>query len=277
MKQIYVILLIVVFAHYTNAQVAKVNNTVGTVTNVPVSGAHLSRTFTYTAGEFTTTSLTEVEISIQLILGNGTPPAPGGYGVHEDLNVRLVSPSGTIVDLIQDRWGYWTGNSSQSHSFNGFNAVNATVNFNDDNSSNIQTLDNWQNGNYAPHNLLSGFDGENAAGTWTLHISDGNSQFAPTDYIQFVTATLTITSGAPLNIEENSIQDSIILYPNPTTNIFTIAGLNKTEGYTIYNILGKIIKKGAVSNNDNINVENLINGVYFIKFKTGASVKVVKQ
>jgi hypothetical protein len=198
MKKLLLICSIFLFGNLlTNAQVSKTNSTQGTVTSVPAAGAHIDRTFTFTAGDFGgCTSLTEVEISIQLVLGNGTPPTPGAYGVHEDLNVRLVSPAGTTVDLVQDRWGYWTGNPSQPHSFNGFSAVNATVNFDDDNSPNIATLNDWQAGNYAPHNSLSAFDGENGAGTWTLRISDGNSQFSAADYMHFVTSTLTVTCGS---------------------------------------------------------------------------------
>jgi len=278
MKQIYLIVLIVAFTHFANAQVAKTNSTIGTVINVPAAGTHISRTFTFSAGEFTSTSLTEVEMSIQLILGNGTPPTLGGYGVHEDLNVRLVSPSGTTVDLIQDRWGYWTG-GAQTNSYSGFTSVNGTMHFDDDHPTNVEPVgvNEWTTGNFAPHNALSAFDGENAAGTWTLHISDGNNQFAPNDYIQFVTATLTVTSGAPLSVEGSPLKEKVKIFPNPTTNFVTISGLNKTEDFTIYNMLGKKIKKGTLTEDYKINMENLINGVYFLKLPQRKPIKIIKQ
>lgn len=182
-----------------NAQVSKTNNTPITLANGP---GHVDRTFVFAAGEFgTCTSLTDVTLSLQLSIGNGTPCSGGGYGVHEDLNVRLVSPTGTTVDLVQDRWGYWTGNSSQSHSFNGFTVVDATINFNDSNTPNIQTLNDWTAGSYAPHDPLSAFNGQNPVGTWTLRISDGNSQFAANDFYCFVTGTLTVTCGIIVPVE----------------------------------------------------------------------------
>lgn len=180
------------------AQVSKTNSTQGTITSIPANGTHMDRTFVFSSGDFGgCTSLTEVTMSLRLVLGSGTPCNAGtAYGVHEDLNVRLVSPTGTIVDLVQDRWGYWTGNPSQSHSFNGFTAPDATVNFDDDFATNIQSVNDWQAGNFAPHNPLSAFDGENPVGTWTLRISDGNSQFAPSDFVCYMTGTLTIACGA---------------------------------------------------------------------------------
>ena len=265
--------LTIILSSYS--QVSKTNNTSGTVTNVPASGSHLDRTFTFTAGEFTSISLTEVELSLRLILGNGTPPTPGSYGVHEDLNVRLVSPLGTTVDLVQDRWGYWTGDSTQPHSFNGFNAVDATVNFDDDDTTNIQTLNNWQNGNYAPHDSLSAFDGEDALGTWTLRISDGNNQFAPNDYIHFVTATLTVTSGSTLstiNIENFENMVNIITTPEEIQVVY--ADNLSLEGYIMYDITGAEV---VIGTKNSIDTSSLTSGIYILNldFDRGTVTKKV--
>lgn len=193
------------------SQVSKTNSTAGTITGVPLAGAHLDRTFTYTAPEFGgCSSLTEVEISIRLVLGSSTTPCTvlGGYGVHEDLNVRLTSPSGTNVDLVMDRWGYTTGDPTQTSSFHTFPSLDATVNFDDDHGTNIETLNNWQAGSFAPHNPLSAFDGENPVGTWTLRVSDGNSQFGANDFVCFVTATLDVTCGSGLPVELSAFNAS---------------------------------------------------------------------
>lgn len=200
MKKLLLIKVFFLSLFMAQGQVSKTNSTAGTITNVPASGTHIDRTFTFTGADFSgCSSLTEVEISINLLLGNGTPPALGGYGVHEDLNVRLVSPTGTAIDLVQDRWGYWTGNSSQLASYNSFAAVDGTVHFDDDHPTSVVPVgpgaNDWITGNFSPHNPLSGFDGEDPVGTWTLRISDGNGQFAASDYVHFVTATLTVTCG----------------------------------------------------------------------------------
>lgn len=181
-----------------NAQITHSNTTLGTIIQGP---GHIDRTFDFTAAEFGSCSLVgEVELSLRLILGDGTPCAPVGYGVHEDLNVRLVSPYGTAIDLVQDKWGYWTG-SPQTPTFSQFSAVAATVLFDDDNTTNISSQTDWMDGTFAPHNSLSDFDGEDAVGTWTLRISDGAAQLGPDNFICFIKADLSITCQAPICVE----------------------------------------------------------------------------
>ena len=82
MKKILLFIVFVSILFISYGQVSKTNSNTGTITNVLPTVAQLDRTFSFTSREFTSTSLTEVEISIQLILGNGTPPNPGAYGVH---------------------------------------------------------------------------------------------------------------------------------------------------------------------------------------------------
>lgn len=182
-----------------NAQVSKVNSTQGTVFSTGPN--HISRTFTYVGGDFTAcTGLTEVEISISLTLGSDASgscsPALGGYAVHEDMNLRLVSPLGTNVDLVQDKWGYWTGTNPQPNTLSSFALCEGTVLFDDDAGVTISG-DYCTNSVVRPHNALNAFDGENPVGVWTLHISDGNGLFSANDYICFAQATLTVTCGLP--------------------------------------------------------------------------------
>lgn len=65
---------------------------------------------------------------------------------------------------------------------------------------------------------------------------------------------------ADLQLENNKLN----LNPNPSTNFIKISGLTKSEKYTVYNSLGAKIISGEVSNNQNINIVNLNNGLYFL-------------
>ncbi|WP_439127437.1 proprotein convertase P-domain-containing protein [Polaribacter sp.] len=80
---------------------------------------------------------------------------------NEDLDIFLISPNGTRVNLSSDRGG------------NGDN-YNATF---DDNSSNVLPSGNSTvSGTFNPIGNLSDFSGENAFGTWTLEVTDDTNQ-----------------------------------------------------------------------------------------------------
>lgn len=68
-----------------------------------------------------------------------------------------------------------------------------------------------------------------------------------------------------------SVQDtnlnSVTIYPNPTSNIVIVSGLENIQSYKIYNILGKEIKTTTILENNTLDVSRLENGVYLIKIK----------
>ncbi|MCF8276971.1 MAG: hypothetical protein K9J17_09565, partial [Flavobacteriales bacterium] len=185
------------------AQVSKTNSTPLTVSSGPSSG---SRTVTFTSGDFGgCTSLTEVEISITLDMGSGTldcNAAGDPYATQEDLALRITSPSGTNVDLIFDKWDYFE--PSLGNTLSSFTTVPThTVLFDDDAASIISG--DWSSWTTAkPVEPLSGFDGENAAGVWTISMADGHSQFSPNDFFCMSTVTLTITCGASVGTWDGS-------------------------------------------------------------------------
>lgn len=70
--------------------------------------------------------------------------------------------------------------------------------------------------------------------------------------------------------------NSIYLYPNPTSNILNIAvenKLNTPDTYSVINSLGQIIKSKKIESEDDfhINVSNLAQGIYFLKFSKNKS------
>ena len=81
----------------------------------------------------------------------------------------------------------------------------------------------------------------------------------------------------PLSINDFSIEKKLILYPNPTSDLIQISGLTNQENYRLYNQLGKELIGGSIFNNDKIDVQNLTNGLYFLKFKNGNTLKFLKE
>ena len=81
-----------------------------------------------------------------------------------------------------------------------------------------------------------------------------------------------------LNSEElNDPEETLKLFPNPSTSHIQISGLDKTKKYTITNTLGQIVRNGISSNNEQINIENLDSGVYFLKFEKTTAIRFIKE
>jgi hypothetical protein len=69
----------------------------------------------------------------------------------------------------------------------------------------------------------------------------------------------------------------MVIYPNPCTNSFQISNLNKDKNYVIYNVLGEEIQKGIFFNNRAIDIQNLPNGLYFIKLNAEKPLRFMKE
>jgi len=81
------------------------------------------------------------------------------------------------------------------------------------------------------------------------------------------------------NLSANNFQalPALNLYPNPSTDVVSISGLNGTAKFKLYNILGKVVKTGTITNNKELDIRNLSNGAYFFKLDNGATLKFIKR
>ena len=90
-------------------------------------------------------------------------------------------------------------------------------------------------------------------------------------------AIVTVEPG--LSIEEN-ILETINIYPNPTANVLYIKS-NVSSNYHLYNMVGQKIISGQINEGDNeLNLRQYSNGIYFIKFIKNNSVytkKIIKN
>jgi hypothetical protein len=53
--------------------------------------------------------------------------------------------------------------------------------------------------------------------------------------------------------------------------------LTTTTFYSVYNILGKRVLEGTVSDNQKIYVQNFKSGIYFLKLENGKTIKLIKE
>lgn len=76
------------------------------------------------------------------------------------------------------------------------------------------------------------------------------------------------SSSCPVGIETISEKQHLTLYPNPTKTNITISGINGKSNYTIFNATGNIIDKGMLNDNDQLQINTLLEGVYFIRLNS---------
>lgn len=87
----------------------------------------------------------------------------------------------------------------------------------------------------------------------------------------------TYSSASTLSVGTESFVNSVMMYPNPTQDFLQISGLQSDEPYEIYNTLGAQVVKGMVSNGKKIEIQNLTNGMYFLKLESGRTFKFLKE
>jgi hypothetical protein len=80
-----------------------------------------------------------------------------------------------------------------------------------------------------------------------------------------------------LSIEDRfALPSAVDLYPNPTSSIFKISGLNTKTVLTFFNISGRLIKKVNYSEEE-IDVSSLKKGIYLVLIKEEGKTEVTKK
>ena len=82
-----------------------------------------------------------------------------------------------------------------------------------------------------------------------------------------------------LNINQNSSENDLVIYPNPTINKVYLKGVNSINNVEIYNILGQSfnVLKREISNNElEIDISKLSQGTYIFKIETDSKISVKK-
>ena len=77
-----------------------------------------------------------------------------------------------------------------------------------------------------------------------------------------------------LSIDENESEFSV--YPNPVNNTLYINGGNAEYTYTMYNGMGQAVASGKAQGTEQISVEDMAEGIYFLRLTSGTQVRVEK-
>ena len=77
-----------------------------------------------------------------------------------------------------------------------------------------------------------------------------------------------------LGVEENQAEFNI--YPNPVNGTLFVNGGNAEYSYAMYNSMGQVVANGSAKGTEQISVDGLTKGVYFLRLTTGTQVLVEK-
>ncbi|WP_370225546.1 T9SS type A sorting domain-containing protein [Mesoflavibacter sp.] len=84
-----------------------------------------------------------------------------------------------------------------------------------------------------------------------------------------------------LSLNDTKINDTkIAVYPNPSSNYIQILGHEKNKeetSFSIYNINGAKVKNGIIKENEQIDIKDFSNGIYFLKLDNKNAVKFIKK
>ena len=74
----------------------------------------------------------------------------------------------------------------------------------------------------------------------------------------------------------DEVETEFAIYPNPVNNTLFINGGNAEYSYEMYNGMGQKVASGNATGNTQINVNDMMKGIYFLRLTTGTQVRVEK-
>lgn len=95
--------------------------------------------------------------------------------------------------------------------------------------------------------------------------------------LEIISFSKFLVNTSSLSLETNFAHDKIRVFPNPSNNAIEILGLKTSEPYEIYNVMCSEVKKGIVSLEGKIDIENLKKGIYLLKLtQSNQIIKFIK-
>lgn len=182
-----------------------------------------------------------------------------------DLDIFLVSPAGTELELSSDNGG----SADDTYAMTLFT----------DGGEDITTATTpYSAGPYAPEGgtFAAAFEGETTAGDWSLKVCDD----AGGDTGTIAGFSLEITVPEALSTGENNV-DEFSMFPNPASNVLNVTAASTISSIKVYNLVGQVVVNQRVNAlSDAIDVSNLKTGAYLIQVtaegQTG-TYKFIKQ
>lgn len=94
------------------------------------------------------------------------------------------------------------------------------------------------------------------------------------EYADGISIPECIVVKSELSIDEN--ETAFAIYPNPVNNTLYINCGNAEYSYAMYNGMGQVVADGKAQGSEQISVEGMTKGIYFLRLTTGTQVLVEK-
>lgn len=214
-----------------------------------------------------------------------TSVSPVGYKVEGTVGNRIFKMQLKNIGSAVEKYFYFTNTyylNVQIWLYEGSNVIEYRIG-----DHNLSTY------NYPNEEPVTnfGFGGEPSSGGFVCILFDDAQNPLLGEYTDESQVTLdnygfngypasgTVFRFTPVNTA--SIQDNLFntvkVYPNPTTDFLFFDHLTETEKYTIYELNGKVVKKGIINNEHNsINVSEIPAAVYLLQIDQ-STIKFVKK
>ena len=224
-----------------------------TSVNVPVT---ISATGTPTVTSTLTVSTTGTITDVNVVGLNGT------HSYMSDLAFTLKSPAGTSVVLF-------SGICTSQNDFN--------LSLDDAAAAGAIPCPPTTGGTYQSQAALSAFNGQLAAGVWTLTVVDDANQ----DGGALAGWGLSICTNVVTGINQNTFENITTIYPNPTNGIFNLyigSQIEEQFTYKVTNSLGLLIvsEKMDANKTQSIDLSSNSAGVYFVTIQGANGIKTEK-
>ena len=199
------------------------------------------------------------------------PKIKGLHTWHGDLTIRLTSPAGTTVTLVERLCDF---DPSENYDIaladNPDVLVEGRTDF---------TYDDipcpYNDGQfYQPKEALSAFNGEDAKGDWVLSVIDSVEQDGGVIQ-EFSLVVCTTTENLAnefktvVSTNDEILENSVRLMPNPASsnvNLLLEGFENQEKRYSVYNLTGQLITNVRTKNDlTTVDVSDFPPGVYMVK------------
>ena len=212
-------------------------------------------------GASTTNSI--VTVASDQIVSGVTVTMDLAHAYVGDLTATLISPAGTMVQLFAEPCD---------------DNINVVATFDDNGEAVICGNDPAISGTVRPAQLLSAFNGQSAAGNWTLRIRDGYNG----DGGRLNSWNITVCETVSLSVAQNELS-GFVIYPNPNSGSFNVQFTNNSNDDVkihVNDIRGREIYSKAFQNaslfNENLQLNNIETGIYLVTVQTGNTKQVKK-